>query len=205
MGGTTTPTQYLVGRLVISPQLWSCATRRATRGGLEFHSIEDTKPEKAGRMIIFPSMLLHRAMRVDKGTDRRWLFGAASKRRHGQELRPHRSGFLPPPKPRRDGGPRRNNTNETKEDHSPMTASFLHGVEVLELDTGIRPIRTVRSAVIGIIGTAPQADAAVYPEHSGASCRQPHHGGTAGPDWHAAFCDGWHLRPDRRDCCRCPC
>ena len=44
-----------------------------------------------------------------------------------------------------------------------MTASFLHGVEVLELDTGIRPIRTVRSAVIGIIGTAPQADAAVYP------------------------------------------
>ena len=44
-----------------------------------------------------------------------------------------------------------------------MTTTFLHGVEVLELDTGIRPIRTVRSAVIGLIGTAPNADAAVYP------------------------------------------
>ena len=44
-----------------------------------------------------------------------------------------------------------------------MTASFLHGVEVLELDTGIRPIRTVRSAVIGLIGTAPNADPTVYP------------------------------------------
>ena len=44
-----------------------------------------------------------------------------------------------------------------------MTTSFLHGVEVLELDTGIRPIRTVRSGVIGLIGTAPQADATVFP------------------------------------------
>ena len=100
--------------------------------------------------------------------------------------------------------PKTQQHKRNKEDHSPMTASFLHGVGVLELDTGIRPIRTVRSAVIGIIGTAPQADAAVY---LNLRCwlRQPHHGGTAGPDWHAAFCDGWHLRPDRRDCCRCPC
>jgi phage tail sheath protein FI len=44
-----------------------------------------------------------------------------------------------------------------------MTTTFLHGVEVLELDTGIRPIRTVRSAVIGLIGTAPDADANVFP------------------------------------------
>lgn len=44
-----------------------------------------------------------------------------------------------------------------------MTTTFLHGVEVLELDTGIRPIRTVRSAVIGLIGTAPDADATVFP------------------------------------------
>ena len=41
--------------------------------------------------------------------------------------------------------------------------TFLHGVEVLELDTGIRPIRTVRSAVIGLIGTAPDADDDVFP------------------------------------------
>ena len=36
--------------------------------------------------------------------------------------------------------------------------SFLHGVEVIEIDTGPRPIQTVRSAVIGLIGTAPRAD-----------------------------------------------
>jgi len=41
--------------------------------------------------------------------------------------------------------------------------TFLHGVEVLELDTGIRPIRTVRSAVIGLVGTAPNADNDAFP------------------------------------------
>jgi len=44
-----------------------------------------------------------------------------------------------------------------------MTETFLHGVEVLEIDTGPRPIRTVRSSVIGIVGTAPDADAAAFP------------------------------------------
>jgi phage tail sheath protein FI len=44
-----------------------------------------------------------------------------------------------------------------------MTTTFLHGVEVLELDTGLRPIRTVRSAVIGLVGTAPGADETVFP------------------------------------------
>ena len=37
-----------------------------------------------------------------------------------------------------------------------MPEQFLHGAEVLELDGGIRPIRTVKSSVIGLIGTAPQ-------------------------------------------------
>lgn len=36
-------------------------------------------------------------------------------------------------------------------------AKFLHGVEVLEIDAGPRPIQTVRSGVIGIVGTAPNA------------------------------------------------
>jgi hypothetical protein len=36
-----------------------------------------------------------------------------------------------------------------------MTETFLHGVEVVEIDAGPRPIRTVRSAVIGVVGTAP--------------------------------------------------
>jgi phage tail sheath protein FI len=44
-----------------------------------------------------------------------------------------------------------------------MVETFLHGVEVLEIDAGPRPIRTVRSGVIGIVGTAPNADAAAFP------------------------------------------
>ena len=41
--------------------------------------------------------------------------------------------------------------------------TFLHGVEIIEVDTGVRPIRTVRSGVIGIVGTAPDADATAFP------------------------------------------
>ena len=42
-------------------------------------------------------------------------------------------------------------------------AGFLHGVEVLEIDTGPRPIRTISTGVIGIVGTAPGADADAFP------------------------------------------
>ncbi len=44
-----------------------------------------------------------------------------------------------------------------------MPPAFLHGVEVIEIDTGTRPIQTARSSVIGLIGTAPDADAAKWP------------------------------------------
>lgn len=44
-----------------------------------------------------------------------------------------------------------------------MTTTFLHGVEVLQIDTGARPIQTVRSSVIGLIGTAPDANAQAFP------------------------------------------
>jgi uncharacterized protein len=40
---------------------------------------------------------------------------------------------------------------------------YLHGIEILNIDDGIRPIQTVKSAVIGIIGTAPDADPSVFP------------------------------------------
>lgn len=36
-----------------------------------------------------------------------------------------------------------------------MAANFLHGVETIEIEKGARPIRTVKSAVVGLIGTAP--------------------------------------------------
>lgn len=40
---------------------------------------------------------------------------------------------------------------------------FLHGIEIIEIDNGIRPIQTVASSLIGIVGTAPLADAAAFP------------------------------------------
>ncbi|WP_455475510.1 phage tail sheath subtilisin-like domain-containing protein [Bartonella sp. B17] len=44
-----------------------------------------------------------------------------------------------------------------------MAAGFLHGVEVIESDDGTRSLRTAQSAVIGIVGTAPDADAQAFP------------------------------------------
>lgn len=40
---------------------------------------------------------------------------------------------------------------------------FYHGPEVVEVDDGIRPIQVAASAIIGLIGTAPDADASVFP------------------------------------------
>lgn len=40
-----------------------------TGGGLEFHTLEEPIPErKLGRLIVFPSLLLHRARKVETGT-----------------------------------------------------------------------------------------------------------------------------------------
>ena len=44
-----------------------------------------------------------------------------------------------------------------------MSEQFLHGVEVVEIDLGIRSIRTVKSSIIGLIGTAPEADPIKFP------------------------------------------
>ena len=44
--------------------------------------------------------------------------------------------------------------------------SFLHGIEVIEISDGVRPIRTATSSVIGLIGTAPQADVSAFPLNS---------------------------------------
>lgn len=41
--------------------------------------------------------------------------------------------------------------------------TFLHGVEVLDIDAGPRPISTVRTSVIGMVGTAPNADPVAFP------------------------------------------
>lgn len=38
-----------------------------------------------------------------------------------------------------------------------MPEQFLHGVEIVEIDDGSRPISTVKSSVIGLVGTAPNS------------------------------------------------
>lgn len=40
---------------------------------------------------------------------------------------------------------------------------FLHGIETIEIDDGIRPIQTVKSSVVAFVGTAPDAVAADFP------------------------------------------
>ncbi len=44
-----------------------------------------------------------------------------------------------------------------------MATDFHHGVRVIEINEGIRPIRTVATAIIGLVGTADDADAEFFP------------------------------------------
>lgn len=44
-----------------------------------------------------------------------------------------------------------------------MSTDFLHGVEVITVDGGPRPIQTIRSAIIGLVGTAPAATVGAFP------------------------------------------
>lgn len=44
-----------------------------------------------------------------------------------------------------------------------MASDYHHGVRVLELNDGTRPIRTIETAVIGMVCTAEDADATEYP------------------------------------------
>ena len=41
--------------------------------------------------------------------------------------------------------------------------SYNHGVKINEVDTGAQAVRTVNSSIIGIIGTAADADADTFP------------------------------------------
>lgn len=58
-----------------------------------------------------------------------------------------------------------NTENRTVPLASPPSA-FLHGVEVIEVSEQVRPIQTVKTSVIGLIGTAPEADETVFPRHT---------------------------------------
>jgi len=47
-----------------------------------------------------------------------------------------------------------------------MTTQFLHGVETIELNDGVRPVKTAATAAIALIGTADDADADIFPMHT---------------------------------------
>lgn len=47
-----------------------------------------------------------------------------------------------------------------------MPADYHHGVRVIEINEGTRPIRTVSTAVIGLVATADDADATFFPENT---------------------------------------
>ena len=44
-----------------------------------------------------------------------------------------------------------------------MATDYHHGVRVVEVDDGIRPIRTIATAVVGVVCTAADADATYFP------------------------------------------
>ena len=54
-----------------------------------------------------------------------------------------------------------------------MPDTFLHGIEVVDIDDGIRPIQTARSSVIGLVGTAPSATDALFPLNTPAMITTP--------------------------------
>ncbi len=45
-----------------------------------------------------------------------------------------------------------------------MATDFLHGVQVVNIDSGARPISVPATSVIGVVGTAPGADPEAFPE-----------------------------------------
>jgi len=51
----------------------------------------------------------------------------------------------------------------TQPETCPMATDYHHGVRVVEVNDGIRPIRTIATAVIGIVCTADDADATAFP------------------------------------------
>ncbi len=61
-----------------------------------------------------------------------------------------------------------------------MPGQFLHGVEVIEIDDGIRAIRTPKSSIIGLVGTAPDALLADWPADTPILCVGPRQAATLG-------------------------
>lgn len=59
---------------------------------------------------------------------------------------------------------------------------FLHGIETIEISDGIRPIQAVKSSVIGLVGTAPDAEATAFPLNVPVLVTGPRHAATLGDE-----------------------
>lgn len=76
-----------------------------------------------------------------------------------------------------------------------MSQHFLHGVEVVQIDGGIRPIRTAKSSVIGLVVTAPDAPVSLQ-RNKAFFVSGPRHadslgaGGTARDAYNAVYAQG---------------
>lgn len=57
-----------------------------------------------------------------------------------------------------------------------MAETYHHGVRVIEITDGTRPIRTVSTSVIGLVCTADDADATVFPENTAVLLSNPRDG-----------------------------
>ena len=44
-----------------------------------------------------------------------------------------------------------------------MSTEYHHGVRILEINEGVRTIRTISTAIIGLVVTASDADAETFP------------------------------------------
>ena len=63
-----------------------------------------------------------------------------------------------------------------------MPEQFLHGIETIEIDNGIRAIQTVKSSIIGFVGTAPDAVALTFPLNTPVLVTGPNMAATLGAD-----------------------
>jgi Phage tail sheath protein FI len=78
-----------------------------------------------------------------------------------------------------------------------MTEEFLHGVNVIELTSGAKAVRTAKSSVIGVIGTAPEADEQKFPLNKPVlitgSLKEA---AKTWKEWNTTFCSKWNIFPD---------
>ena len=80
---------------------------------------------------------------------------------------------------------------------------YLHGIETIESNNGPRPVETIDTGIIGLVFTAPDADAELWPLNKPVAV----HGysgypGGLGNMRHRRGCIRRHLRPGQPGICR---